>query len=114
MASMLLRTVPVISKTGKGCVVKQTDGQEISDLIMIIIMTQKSAMHCALCCELSPTCMPTSPGCNCVQIICNTSGTCHLQHVMCHVMPRNSSAINFDRAEITFSFSCTSFPETIN
>ena len=42
------------------------------------------------------------PGCNGVHITCNTSNAYHLQHVMCHVVRRDSSAIKFDRVEIAF------------
>ena len=32
----------------------------------------------------------------------STSGACHLQHVVCYVVGRDSSAVRFDRAEISF------------
>ena len=53
--------------------------------------------------KLSPTCTLKWPGCNCVQITCNTSGAYHVQHVMCHLVRRDSSAIKFDRVYIRFS-----------
>ena len=34
-----------------------------------------------------------------VQIMCNRSSACHVQHV-CHVVRRDSSATKFDRVEI--------------
>ena len=37
-----------------------------------------------------------------MQITCNTSSAHHVQHVVCHVVRRGSSAIKFDRVEITF------------
>ena len=35
-----------------------------------------------------------------VQITCNTSGADHVQHVVCHVVRRDSSANNFDIIKI--------------
>ena len=35
-----------------------------------------------------------------MQITCNTSGAHHVQHVVCHTVRRDSSAIKSDRAEI--------------
>ena len=54
--------------------------------------------------ELSPTRTPKCPGCNRVQTTCNTSSAYHVQHVMCHVVRRDSSAIKFDRVKIAFIF----------
>ena len=51
--------------------------------------------------ELSPT--RTLKWSSCVQITCNTSSSYHVQLVMCHVVRRDSSAIKFDRVQITFS-----------
>ena len=34
---------------------------------------------------------------NPVEITCNASNACHVQHAMCHVLQRNSSTIKFDR-----------------
>ena len=34
--------------------------------------------------------------------LCSASGDCHVQHVMCHLVRRDSSAIKFDRVEIAF------------
>ena len=56
----------------------------------------------SLCRELSPTRMLKWPGHDRVQITCNTSSAYHVQHVMCHVVRRDSSAIKFDRGEIAF------------
>ena len=36
-----------------------------------------------------------------MQIMCNTTSAQHVQHV-CHLVRRDSSAIKFDRVEITF------------
>ena len=40
----------------------------------------------SLCCELSPTRTLKWPRGNCVHIMYNTSGTHHVQHVMCHMV----------------------------
>ena len=37
------------------------------------------------------------PGHNCVQIMCITLSTHHVQHAMCHAVRRDSSATKFDR-----------------
>ena len=37
-----------------------------------------------------------------VQTTCNTRSTYHMQHVTCHVVGRDSSAIKFGRVEISF------------
>ena len=41
------------------------------------------------------------PGHGCVQTTYDTTGTYHVQHAVCHMVGRNSSAVKFDRAEIT-------------
>ena len=46
----------------------------------------------------SPTRTLKWPGCNRVQIMCNPSGAQHLQHVVCHVIRRDSSGIKFDKS----------------
>ena len=48
--------------------------------------------------KLSPACTV-----NHVQITYNTSGTYHVQQVMCHVVQRASSSVKLERAEITFT-----------
>ena len=53
----------------------------------------------------SPTRSLKWPGRNRVQITCNTSGAYHVQHVVCHVLRRDSSAIKFERVEIAFILS---------
>ena len=50
--------------------------------------------HCFA--NLTPTRMLKWPGRNCVQIMCITSSAYHVQHVMCHVVQRDSSATKFD------------------
>ena len=57
-----------------------------------------SSLHC----ELSPTRTLKWPRHNCVKITCNTSSAYHVQNVVCHLVRRDSSAIKFDRVEITF------------
>ena len=49
-----------------------------------------------------PACVLKSPERHRVQITCNTSGSYHEQHVVCHVVGRDSSAIKFDRVVIAF------------
>ena len=44
------------------------------------------------------------PGRYSVQIMCNASSAYDMQHIVCHVVQRDSSAIKFDRVEITFAF----------
>ena len=56
-------------------------------------------------CHCAANCLQHSlkwPERNRVQITCNTSGAHHVQHVVCHVVQRDSSAIKFDRVEIAF------------
>ena len=50
----------------------------------------------------SPTHTLKWPGRNRVQITCKTSSARYVQHVVCHVVRRDSSAIKFDRVEIAF------------
>ena len=50
-----------------------------------------------------PTRMLKWPGLNRVQIMCNTSGACHVQHVLCHVIQRDSSAIRLDTLNCIYS-----------
>ena len=37
-----------------------------------------------------------------MEVVCNTSDVYHMQHVMCHVVRKDSPAIKFDIVEITF------------
>ena len=62
--------------------------------------------------ELSPACMLKWPGSNHVQITCNTSSAYLMQPAVCHFVQRDSSAILFDRVEITFIFTFILLPET--
>ena len=75
-------------------------------IMMIIIIALKGAIFTisSLRHKLSPTRTLKWPGCNRVQITCNTSSTCHVQPVVCHLVQRDSSAIKFDRVEIAFLF----------
>ena len=58
----------------------------------------------SLCRELSPTRTFNWPGCSCVQITYNTLGTHHVtvEHVVRHVVHRDSSAIKSDRVGLAF------------
>ena len=56
----------------------------------------------SLHCGLSPTHMLKWPGRNCVQIMCNLSGAHQVQHVVCHMVWRDSSAKKFDKVEIAY------------
>ena len=72
-------------------------------MMMIIIITFKGANPGVYNLQTTPQTRALKwPGCNCVQITCNTSSAHHLQHVVCHVVQRDSSAIKFDRIEIAF------------
>ena len=51
--------------------------------------------------KLPPTCTPKWSGCKRVQITCNTLSAYHVQHVLCHLVRRDISAVKFDRVEIT-------------
>ena len=39
-----------------------------------------------------------------MQIKCNTLSAYHMQHVVCHVARRDSSAIKFDRVQVAYIF----------
>ena len=67
-------------------------------IIIIIIVAFKGAVR-----ELPPTCTLKWLGHNRVQFMCNTSSTYQVQHVMCHLVRRDSSGIKFDRVEIAFN-----------
>ena len=69
-------------------------------IILLMIASEGVIRHfynLSLCLELSPTPRLKWPGRNRVQIICNTSCAYHIQHVVCHVVRMDSSAIKFDR-----------------
>ena len=60
---------------------------------------------CSLRRELSPKHTLKWPRHNHVKIICNTSSAYHVQHVLCHLVQRDSSAIQFESwNRIYFSF----------
>ena len=63
---------------------------------------------------LSPTRTLKWIGSNRVQITCNTSGAYHVQHVVCRVVRRDSSAVLSDRIKIAFIISFILLAETIN
>ena len=52
---------------------------------------------------MSPTHTLKWPERNRVQITCNTLGAYRVQHVVYHVVRRDSLAVKFDRVEIAFS-----------
>ena len=56
--------------------------------------------------ELSPTRTLKWPGNNLVQIRCKTQSTHHVQHIICQVVWRDSSAIKVGRVEIAFILAC--------
>ena len=64
--------------------------------------------------ELSPTRTLRRPGYNRVQIACNTQSAYHVQHVVCHVVRRDSSAIKFDRVENRIHLSFILLAEPLN
>ena len=64
--------------------------------------------------ELSPKRTLKWPVCNRVQIMCNTSSVYHMQHAVCHLVRRDSSAIKMDRVEIAFILALSLLAETIN
>ena len=68
----------------------------------------------SLCHELSPTCTLNGPERDRVQITCNTSSAYHVQHAVCHMVRRDSSAIKFDRVEIAFILTLSLLVETIS
>ena len=52
--------------------------------------------------ELSPTLTLKWPERNHVQTTYNSPRAYHVQHAVCHVVGKDSSAIKFNRVEITF------------
>ena len=85
-------------------------------IIMIIIIALEGAIQIftisSLRRELSPTRTFKWQGLNRVQITCNTSRAYHVQHVVCHVIRQDSSAIECNRDVISTSF--YSMAKTIN
>ena len=69
-----------------------------------------SSLHC----ELFPTRTHKWPRRNSVQTTSNTWGAHHMQHVVCHVVQRDSSAIEFWQSLNRIYFSFVSLAETIN
>ena len=67
----------------------------------------------SLRCELSPTRTLKWPRHNCVIITCNTLSAYHVQHVVCHLVQRDSSAIKFDRVEIVFILALLYWPKPL-
>ena len=54
------------------------------------------------------------PVCDRAQITCNTSSAYRVQHAVCHLVRRDSSAVKFDRVEIAFILALSLLAETIN
>ena len=52
--------------------------------------------------ELSPARTLKWPGRSRVQITCSTPSAYHVEHAVCHLVRRHSSAIKFDKVEIAF------------
>ena len=82
-------------------------------MLIILIIALKGTIEIfftitLLRCELFPTRTLKWPRCNPVQIMCNTLSTYHMQHV-CHLARRDSSAIKFDRVEITSMLALSSW-----
>ena len=48
-----------------------------------------------------------------MQIICNTGRSYHVQHVVCNLVRRDSSAIRFDRVEIAFILALSNWMKTL-
>ena len=86
-------------------------GDVVVKLIMMMMMTVKRAVY-------TPNCLQhtNSHGRdvrrNLAHTTCNTSAAYHMQHVACHVVPRDSSAIDFDR--VGTACVSVSLAETIN
>ena len=66
----------------------------------------------SLLCKLSPTHPLKWPRCNRVQIMCNTSSAFHVQPAVCHLVLRDSSAIEFHRSKIAFELYLSAEPLT--
>ena len=76
-------------------------------MVVIMIMTLKGVIQdfftiSSLRCHLSPAHTLQWPGRSCERIMCNISGAYDVQYVVCHVVRRGSSAIQFDRVEVAF------------
>ena len=69
-------------------------------IIIIINDNNNNCIERRLHRELSSTRTLKWPGRNRVQITWHTSSAFHVQHVVCHVVRRDSSAIKFNRVEI--------------
>ena len=64
--------------------------------------------------ELSPTRTLKRPLRNRVQITCNTSSAYHVQHAVCHLVRRDSSAIEFDSVGIALILALSLLAEPLN
>ena len=73
----------------------------LSEIVIIVIAWKGAIQDLLTAREPSPICMLKWPGRNCVQITCIERFS-RAQHVICHVVRRDSSTIRSDRVEIAF------------
>ena len=111
---MKTRTVPIISNFTKfsvDCVevwhaIGTFCSDEVDTATTMIVMAYKSTIQqffvSSQRSKLSQTCTLKWRGCNHMQIMCNTSSPYYVQHVMCHVVLRDSSASKSDRVDTAF------------
>ena len=72
-------------------------------MVMIIIIALKGPIRDLYHLPTAPRIVSNKwPGRNSVQIKRKTSSAYHVQHVVCHMVRRDSSAAKFDRAETAF------------
>ena len=74
----------------------------ITIIIIVIIIVLKGAIWDLYKSHWATSCLQHVRSSGQGAIVCNTSGTYHVQHVMCHMVWRDNSAIMFDRVSITF------------
>ena len=70
------------------------------------IRTERRNSRCLQSSHCATNCLQhvrsSGPGRIRVKITCKTSSTCHVQHAVCHLVRRDSSAFKSDRVEIAF------------
>ena len=95
------RTVPDVSQRCRQC-----SAEKHGYIMMIIMITLRGAFRYFYNLLTAPAnCLQhvhSLPRRNRVQITCNTLSAYHVQHIVCHVVRRDSSAIKFDRVQIAF------------
>ena len=87
----------------------------IGEILVIIVMRLQGTFllrASSLYHELSQMCMLTWPRWDCLQVMYNTLGECHMQQSKCLIIYRDSSAV--DKGKNTFIFSFISLAETVN